>query len=61
LVEQRLVLHQAMTKLERELPPIRMPSDIVLPEEPPPPRAIECPYPDEDYNDVDEYNDLIVH
>jgi hypothetical protein len=55
-----------LSKLERELPPLRIPSDIVLP--PPPssprdatPRPIECPYPDEDYNDVNEYDDLINH
>ena len=53
-----------MSKLERELPPIRIPSDIVLPPPSPDdatPRPIECPYPDEDYDDSGEYNDLINH
>ena len=53
-----------MTKLEREWPSpmgLPLPSDIVLPELPKEPVPLECPYPDEDYNDVDEYNDLIVH
>jgi hypothetical protein len=56
-----------MTQLELErewrspptMPPPR--GDIVLPEPPKEPVPLECPYPDDDYNDVDEYNDLIVH
>jgi hypothetical protein len=54
---------QVMTKPDREwrAPPIRMPSDIVLPEPPRQPAPIRCPYPDEDYDDVNEYDDLINH
>jgi hypothetical protein len=57
-------LQQAMTKLDREWwrsPPIGMPSAIVLPEPPRQPPPIQCPYPDADYNDVNEYDDLINH
>ena len=37
---QRQLLHQTMTKLDRELPPLRIPSDILLPEPPPPLKLI---------------------
>jgi hypothetical protein len=53
-----------MTKLERESPSptgLPLPSDIVLPELPQEPVPLVCPYPDEDYDDSNEYNDLIVH
>jgi hypothetical protein len=49
-----------MTKLEREWPSpigLPLPSDIELPKQPEP---LECPW-DEDYDDSNEYNDLIVH
>jgi hypothetical protein len=48
------------TKLERESrSPIGLPlpSNIELPQEPVP---LECPW-DEDYDDSNEYNDLIPH
>jgi len=46
--------------IERERQPpmgVPVPSDIELPLEPVP---LECPW-DEDYDDSNEYNDLIVH
>src|SRR5262245_35711886 len=63
------VLHQAMSRREREsrspfnfpvggkLTPLAIPSDIVVPA---PPQPLECPW-DEDYDDSNEYNDLIPH
>jgi hypothetical protein len=54
-------LHQAVKiKLERERQSpmgLPLPSDIVVPEEP---QAVECPW-DEDYDDSNEYDDLINH
>jgi hypothetical protein len=53
-----------MTKLKRESPSpvgLPLPSDIVVPESPSEPQPLEWPYPDENYNDVNEYDDLIVH
>jgi hypothetical protein len=50
-----------MIRPERERQPpmgVPVPSDIELPMEPVP---LECPYPDDGFNDVDEYNDLIIH
>jgi len=52
-----------MTTLEREWPSpigLPLPSDIVLPELPKKPVPLECPW-DYDYDDSNEYNDLIVH
>jgi hypothetical protein len=40
------------------MPPPR--GDIVLPELPKEPVPLECPY-DDDYDDSNEYGDLIVH
>jgi hypothetical protein len=51
------------TKLEREWPQpmgLSLPSDIVLPELPKEPVPLECPW-DDDYDDSNEYNELIVH